>query len=109
MSRVDRVRQMRRTWGTNAAVVHAAAAKPSSVTLLMWGRRPDAAGPRGASQRRIAVLLERQRLPLVAQHLERRDQPGPRVLRLDHVVQVAQLGGDPRRGELLVVLVDLAP
>ena len=56
-----------------------------------WGpeRRPGL-------QRRVTVLLVRKSLALVAQHLERRDQLGPRVVRLDDVVEVAQLGGDPR-------------
>jgi len=52
------------------------------------------------------VLLERQRLALVAQHLEGRDELGTGVLGLDHVVEVAQLGGDPGGRETLVVLAD---
>src|SRR5437870_1340908 len=59
-------------------------------------------------ERQVAVLLERHALPLVAQHLERRDQPRARFGRLDDVVQVPELRRDPGTRELLVVLRDHA-
>src|SRR5687767_12789446 len=58
------------------------------------------------SERDVAVLLGGQRLALVREHAERADQAGTGLLRLDHVVQVAEPGGDIGVRELLVVLVD---
>src|SRR5712692_3885121 len=68
----------------------------------------DSLTPRSpaALQRHVAVLARRQRLPLRLEHLERRDEPGPGLLRLDHVVDVASLRSDERVGEFGLVLAD---
>src|SRR5690606_31358358 len=57
-----------------------------------------------ALQRNVPVLLRRVRVPLLAQHVERVDQPGARLARIDHIVDVAARGGDVRVGEALAVL-----
>ena len=53
-----------------------------------------------ASQRDVAMLLRRVRVALVGEDLEGRDQAGPRLRRIDHVVDVAARRGDIRVREL---------
>ena len=43
---------------------------------------------------------------LVPRHAQRADERGPRLTRLDHIVDVSALGGVVRIGELLAILVD---
>src|SRR5919197_1071519 len=48
---------------------------------------------RGRSEGDVPMLLRRVALALVLQHLERPDEARPRVLGLDDLVDVAELGG----------------
>ena len=57
-------------------------------------------------ERDVPVLALRPRLALRQRDLERRDQHRPRPPRLDHVVDVAALGGVVRVGEALLVVGD---
>src|SRR6185312_3547657 len=59
------------------------------------------------SEWNVAVFLRRIAIAFRAQRLERIDQPGTRVARVDDVVHVAAAGGDVRVRELLAILVDL--
>src|SRR5687768_18615523 len=56
------------------------------------------------SERDVAMFPGRVRVPLRPQQLEDRDEPRPRVARLDHFVDVATLRRHVRIGELLPVL-----
>src|SRR6185503_20746056 len=96
------------------------AISPRFATSTLWIGRAgtalwdfgDARGDLGVmrcglpSERNVAVLLRRQRLPLVRQHAERADQSRTRLLGLDHVVEIAEPRRDVRIRELLVVLLD---
>src|SRR2546422_11754137 len=62
----------------------------------------------GRSERDVAMLLRRVLVALVLQHLERPDESRAGVLGLDHLVDVAELGGLERVGEGAPVL-DLEP
>src|SRR5689334_7910740 len=55
------------------------------------------------SERDVAMLLPRIRLPLVGQHLERTDEPWARLGRLDDLVDVPAGRGDIRARELGLV------
>ena len=61
-----------------------------------------------ASERDVAMLLPRVRVALVGEHLERADEPGPRLARQDDLVDVAACRRDVRVGELGLVLGDQA-
>ena len=63
-------------------------------------------GVRESLERDVAVLAPRARLALRQRRLERVDQHRPRPPRLDHVVDVAALGGRPRVREALLVVGD---
>ena len=54
----------------------------------------------------VAVFLGRHVLALVDEALERGDDLGPSLARLDDVIDVAEFGGDVRVGEFLVVRFD---
>src|SRR6185503_16401487 len=56
------------------------------------------------SERDVAMLLRRVLVALVREHLERADETGARVLGADDLVDVAELGGLERVGELLPVV-----
>src|SRR5829696_6005949 len=58
-----------------------------------WPSRAGTVATRG-SERDVAMLLSRVRVPLRLQHLERADDLGPRLRRTDHVVDVAAARGD---------------
>ena len=53
-------------------------------------------------------FLGRVRVALVAEHRQRADEPGARLARPDHLVDVAERRGLVRVGELLAVLGDVA-
>src|SRR5213593_1788022 len=59
---------------------------------------------RGRSEWDVAMVLGRVPVALVLQHLERADQARPRVLGLDDLVDVAELGRLEGIGERLAVL-----
>src|SRR5205085_9410551 len=62
-------------------------------------------GTNGVSlQRYIPMLLRGIGVALVLEHLQSADQLGPRLLRLDNVVNEAVRSGDVGVGELLLVL-----
>src|SRR5262245_64841848 len=56
------------------------------------------------SERDVAMLLRRVLVALVGEHLERGDETRARVLGLDDLVDVAELGRLERVGELLTVV-----
>ena len=70
------------------------------------GRRLGLGGHTGKLQRDVAVLALRARLALGQQRLERGDDLRPRLVRDDHVVDVAALGRRVRVGEARLVVVD---
>src|SRR5207248_4082109 len=82
---------------------------PRSSTITIIIRASDAPVRREASktaaidakrlQRNVSVLAPRPRLALRQRRLERVDQHGARPARLDHLVDVAALGGAVRVGE----------
>src|SRR5262249_27612807 len=89
---------------TAAPPAHASSGERSPAA---WMRMPI---PSPGLQRDVAVLAGRPGLALRAQHPERADELRARLRRLDHVVDVAELGGDVRVREPRLVLVDeLAP
>jgi len=57
-----------------------------------------------ALQRHVPVLLPRRRVRLVLQHLQRPDDPPPRLPRVYHVVDVPPLRRHIGAGEPLLVL-----
>src|SRR4051794_27304343 len=75
-------------------------------------RKIDAAEPPGVgggeSERDVAMLLRRVLLALVLEDLERADDLRSRLLRLDDLVDVAELGGLERIRERAPVLGDEA-
>ncbi len=50
------------------------------------------------------MLLGRQAVAFVLQHLQRFDDPHPGVGRVDHIVKVPAARGDVGRGELLLIV-----
>src|SRR2546426_7710951 len=56
------------------------------------------------SQREVSVFLRRVGVALGPRELERRAESRSRVPRLDHLVDVAALGGDVRSREHLAIL-----
>src|SRR5262250_3109251 len=60
----------------------------------------------GGSERDVAMLLRRVLVALVLQHLERADEPRTGVLRLDDLVDVAQLRRLVRVRERAAILGD---
>src|SRR5689334_23804544 len=55
----------------------------------------------------VAVFLRRIAIALRAERVERVDQTGSRVARIDDVVEVAATGRDVRMGEHAAILLDL--
>src|SRR5512137_2514854 len=60
--------------------------------------------PGAGSERDVAVLAPRVLQLLVAQHRQRAADALARLVRLDHVVDVAAAAGDERVGEAVLVL-----
>src|SRR5947209_10465074 len=105
-----------------ATTAAASSGEASGATSVSFGRRfmpkPPAvvwlaevagaklgAGGGPSSQGDVPVLAPRPGLALARQGLERRDDLRPRLVRNDHVVDVAALGGRVRVGEVGLVVV----
>src|SRR3954471_10530162 len=70
------------------------------------GTRHPSPRTAAASQRDVPVLLRRQGLALGAQEAQRPDDLAAGLVRMDHRVDVAALGGEVRVGEMVLVLLD---
>src|SRR5918997_1170279 len=75
----------------------------------LWPRPPRGQGPARSSKRDVPVLARRALGAFGANHLQRLDEVGARLARVDDVVYVAHLGCDHRVVELLLVRGDELP
>ena len=62
---------------------------------------------RKSLERNIAVLLTRHRVGLVGQHAQRANHLRPRLMRLDHIVQIPPFGRDKRIRKALAIFFNL--
>src|SRR3954451_2603091 len=91
--------------GPGAVAQPDAASRPSTASET-WRRAATGRSPTAApahSERHVAMFLRRIGVALVGEHRQPGGEAGPRVAWTDHLVHVAQLGGDVGARKLVPV------